>query len=187
MNTIFIGGSRRVSRLSEQVRERLKNVTNSGAHIIVGDANGADKAVQKFLHDASYSNVTVFCSGNVCRNNTGKWRTRYVNAPKGLKGFDFYATKDREMAREADFGLMIWDGISLGTLLNILRLIRTGKKAVLINLRNKEARTFKTSADWVNFISRFDSDFRKDLHRRATTDEWLPLEASQQNSFPAMP
>ncbi len=123
MNTIFVGGSRRVSRLSAQARERLKNVTNSGAHIIVGDANGADKAVQKFLHDASYGNVTVFCSGNVCRNNIGEWHTHHVNAPKDLKGFDFYAAKDREMAREADFGLMIWDGISLGTLLNILRLI----------------------------------------------------------------
>lgn len=187
MNTIFIGGSRRISRLSAQARERLNDVTNGGAHIIVGDANGADKAVQKFLHDASYSNVTVFCSGNACRNNIGKWRAHHVNAPKDLKGFDFYAAKDREMAREADFGLMIWDGISLGTLLNILRLIRAGKKSVLLNLRDKDARAFKTSADWIDFVSRFDSDFRNDLHKRATADEWLPLEVTVQPSLLAIP
>jgi len=165
----------------------LQNVTSSGAHIIVGDANGADKAVQKFLHDASYNNVTVFCSGDACRNNIGKWHAHHVNAPKNSKGFDFYAEKDREMAREADFGLMIWDGKSVGTILNILRLIRTGKKAVLLNVPHKEARTFKTSTDWDDFISHFDSDFRNDLRKRATPDEWLPLEAPRQTSFLDMP
>lgn len=187
MNTVFIGGSRQVSRLSAQARERLQNVTSSGAHIIVGDANGADKAVQKFLHDASYDNVTVFCSGNACRNNVGRWHAHHVNAPQNLKGFEFYAAKDREMAREADFGLMIWDGKSVGTVLNILRLIRSGKKAVLLNVADKEARTFKTSADWDDFVSHFDSDFRNDLRKRATPEEWAPSAAAWQTSFPDMP
>jgi probable addiction module antidote protein len=47
MNTVFIGGSRHVSRLPAPAKERLDNIVKSGFHIVVGDANGADKAVQK--------------------------------------------------------------------------------------------------------------------------------------------
>ncbi len=183
MNTIFVGGSRHVSRLSSQVKERLKNVIESRFSIVVGDANGADKAVQKYLHDASYDNVTVFCSGDSCRNNIGRWKTLQVKTPKNAKGFEFYAAKDREMAREADFGLMIWDGKSAGTILNILRLVREGKKAVLINVPDKATRTFKTSDDWDDFISQFNAEFRSDLRKRATSNEWMPSEAPQQASF----
>ena len=46
MNTLFIGGSRHVSRLPTDVKKRLDNVISSGHRVIVGDANGADKAVQ---------------------------------------------------------------------------------------------------------------------------------------------
>jgi probable addiction module antidote protein len=183
MNTIFIGGSRHISRLSSQVKERLKSVIDNHFSIIVGDANGADKAVQKFLLDASYDYVTVFCSGDSCRNNIGQWKTHHVNAPKNARGFDFYAAKDREMAREADFGLMIWDGKSAGTILNILRLVREGKKAVLLSVPDKETQTFKTSVDWDVFVSRFSTDFRNDLRKRATPDEWGPFKTQRQISF----
>jgi hypothetical protein len=121
MNTVFVGGSRHVSRLSGEARERLRNVTDLKAQILVGDANGADKAVQKLLHDDGYAHVTVYCSGHQCRNNLGGWPTESIEAPAGAKGFDFYAAKDRVMARNADYGLMIWDGKSPGTVLNILR------------------------------------------------------------------
>jgi probable addiction module antidote protein len=176
MNTVFIGGSRHVSRLSAQVKERLNNVIGSGHHVIVGDANGADKAVQRHLIDASYDKVTVFCSGERYRNNLGRWQTRYVTTAKNMKGFQFYAAKDREMAREADFGLMIWDGKSVGTVLNVLRLIRAGKKAVLIDVPDKQTTTLKTPADWDDFISRCSPNFLADLRARATSQEWIPSE-----------
>ena len=118
-NTVFIGGSRHVSRLSSQVKDRLANVVKSGHRVIVGDANGVDKAVQKHLCEVGYESVTVFCSGDRPRNNLGHWSTHNVVPPKGAKGFQYYAAKDREMAREADFGLMIWDSKSVGTILNI--------------------------------------------------------------------
>jgi probable addiction module antidote protein len=180
VNTVFIGGSRHVSRLNADVQERLQNVTNSGARVIVGDANGADKAVQKFLMNKSYDNVTVFCSGDMCRNNLGRWQTRNVRAGERAKGFDFYAAKDREMAREADYGLMIWDGKSVGTVLNILRLVREGKKAVLLNVSDKEAKTFKTPNDWSQFYLHVSTGFKNDLRKRATPDEWIFFEAKQQ-------
>jgi adenine-specific DNA-methyltransferase len=183
MNTIFIGGSRRVSRLPAQAKERLSNVIGSGFDVIVGDANGADKAVQKYLLEAAYEKVTVFCSGEQCRNNLGKWPTRNVQAPKSAKGFQFYATKDREMAREADFGLMFWDGKSAGTILNVLRLIGAGKKVVLLNVPAKSATSFKTANDWERFLRQFGPDFRHGLRERATPEEWRFFEPPRQSSF----
>jgi len=171
-NTIFIGGSRHVWRLPAEIQHRLDNVINSGHRVIVGDANGADKAVQKYFHDASYDKVTVFCSGGSFRNNLGHWQTRKVDAPKNLKGFQFYAAKDREMAREADFGLMIWDGKSPGTVLNVLRLVRAGKIAVLFSVLEKRAFNIKTKTDLDSFLSGCSGDLLQDLRERATPEEW---------------
>lgn len=174
MNTVFVGGSRRVSRLPSLARERLDNIVASGFPIIVGDANGADKAVQKHLFEFGYQSVTVFCSGETCRNNLGHWTAQFIHAPKYARGFQFYAAKDREMARVADFGLMIWDGKSAGTLLNVLRLIRAGKKAVLLNAPQKSTTTLKNAQDWDFFMMQCPSDVRRDLQDRATSEEWQP-------------
>ena len=163
MSTVFIGGSRHVARLSAQVKERLNNITGSGFRIFVGDAAGADRAVQKYLVDAGYQHVTVFCSGEHPRNNLGSWETNKVATPKHVKGFQFFAAKDREMAKNADFGLMIWDGKSSGTALNILRLVRAGKKAVLLNVPEKQAVTFRTLHDWSAFLSGCDQGLIENL------------------------
>lgn len=175
-NTIFIGGSRHISRLPAEIKHRLDNVINSGHRVIVGDANGADKAVQKYFHDALYNKVTVFCSGVSSRNNLGHWQTRNIDAPKSSKGFQFYAAKDREMAREADFGLMIWDGKSPGTVLNVLRLVRAGKIAVLFNVPDKRVINIKTLSDWDSFVSHLSGEMLHDLRERAMPEEWQPNE-----------
>lgn len=180
MNTIFIGGSRHVSRLPSEVKKRLDNVVASGHRVIVGDANGADKAVQKHFHDIHYDKVTVFCSGASPRNNLGTWFTHHVDAPKNAKGFQFYAAKDREMAREADFGLMIWDGKSPGTVLNVLRLAVAGKIAVLFNVPDKDVVNIKSVDAWRNFIAHCSDELRRDVKERATPDEWRLVEASDQ-------
>lgn len=172
MTTVFIGGSRHISRLSADAKTRLQNIIENGFPVVLGDANGADKAIQKFMADAAYDKVTVFCSGEKPRNNLGHWKLHSVIPSKTVKGFQFYAAKDREMASTADFGLMIWDGKSPGTALNILRLVRAGKKAVLLNMSEKKATTFRTTTDWSDFVSRCDSEFVSDLRKRATPDEW---------------
>lgn len=183
MNTVFVGGSRHVSRISNQVKERIDNIINSGAHVIVGDANGADKAVQKYLVDSEYTNVSIFCSGETYRNNLGHWKTHFVDAPKGAKGFQFYAIKDREMAKVADYGLMIWDGKSSGTVLNILRLLQSGKKAVLVNVPQKQTTNFKSMDDWSVFISNSSKELCKDLEERATSLERKAIEVNKQTNL----
>jgi probable addiction module antidote protein len=186
MSTVFIGGSRHVVRLSAQVKERLNNILGRGFPIVIGDAAGADKAVQKYLVDASYPNVTVFCSGDRPRNNLGAWETCKIPVSAHVKGFQFFAAKDREMAKKADFGLMIWDGKSAGTALNVLRLVRAGKKAVLLNVPDKQAVTFKKPHDWGAFLSRCDHGFVEALRARATPEEWMPAETPQPGSLEAL-
>ena len=186
MSTVFIGGSRHIARLPTQVTERLDKIMGSGFLIVVGDAAGADKAIQKYLVDASYPHVTVFCSGDRPRNNLGLWETCNVTVPKHVKGFPFFAAKDREMAKTADFGLMIWDGKSAGTALNVLRLVRAGKKAVLLNVPDEQAVTFRTAQNWHAFLSRCDRKLVEELRARATPEEWLPVETPQSRFLEAL-
>lgn len=183
MTTVFIGGSRHVSRLPSDAKKRLDTMIAKDLQVIVGDANGADKAVQKHFLDASYENVTVFCSGTSCRNNLRPWEERRVAVSKGVKGFDFYAAKDREMASAADYGFMIWDGKSPGTVLNVLRLIRKGKLAVLFNAPARTTATLKSEDDWSAFLAKCDNTLREDLRKRATAEEWDGAPPPSQASF----
>lgn len=171
MRTIFIGGSRDITRLPPELQHRLDTVINQGHRVILGDANGADKAVQKYLADRHYRNVTLFCSGDRPRNNLGHWSIRNIEAPGKTKDYLFFAAKDREMAREADFGLMIWDGKSPGTLLNLVRLSKEDKIAVLYHLPRKDVMNFKTGDQLREFISSCDSGVRADIEKRATKEE----------------
>jgi hypothetical protein len=131
MKRVFLGGSRKVSRLNDIIRRRLEQLTERRLQIVIGDANGADRAIQRQLAEWAYPNVEVFFVGPAPRNNVGHWPTRQIPTPRGVKGFEFYAIKDREMAEEADGGLMLWDGESRGTLANIENLLREKKPVVL--------------------------------------------------------
>lgn len=133
MTTVFIGGSRTISQLSDLVRRRLDTIADKQIPVLVGDANGADKAVQAYLRDIHYEGVTVFCTGTVCRNNLGDWPVTQVE-PSGIgirKDRKFFALKDRAMSGKATHGFMLWDGESLGTLVNVVRLRREGRTSVV--------------------------------------------------------
>ncbi|WP_367874108.1 putative addiction module antidote protein [Luteolibacter sp. Populi] len=184
MNTIFIGGSRHVSRLPEEVRKRLDNVVAKGHQVVVGDANGADKAAQKYFLDSHYEKVTVFCSGDKPRNNLGSWQIHPVHPPKNAKGFQFYAAKDREMARKADFGLMIWDGKSPGTVLNVLRLIQAGKISVIFNVPEKVVVNIKLAREWQAFLTKCSPSLRSEIAERATPEERADIELGDQPNLP---
>jgi hypothetical protein len=165
MTKVFIGGSRRVSRLDGQVRARIDRMIEQRLSVVVGDANGADKAVQHYLRDRGYQTVEVFCMAGSCRNNLGSWPTRVIVAPKGTRGFDYFTTKDREMAKEASVGFMIWDGKSFGTLVNVLRLVRQEKNSVVYNVPKKEFCTVRNGSDWGNLLAQCDEELRQRFER----------------------
>lgn len=133
MKKVFFGGSRRLGKLNKAVLERVDNIIASGYLVLVGDANGADLAMQKYLAEKSYKNVLIFCAGNSCRNNVGGWEKRLVKADRTKKDFQYYAIRDETMSDEADYGFMAWDGKSKGTLNNIINLL-VRKKLVMVHL-----------------------------------------------------
>lgn len=131
MEAVFLGGSRKTRALNEVIRARIENVLQKELPIFIGDANGADKAMQRYLADRGYRHVTVFCAGSECRNNIGQWETRHIEMKGMEKNFAFYAAKDKAMSEEADYGLMLWDGVSNGTLNNVLNLVERGKQVAV--------------------------------------------------------
>lgn len=130
---VFVGGSRRLARLNKKVTRFLDSLIEMDRIILIGDANGADKAVQRYLVEKGYRNVIVFCMHNQCRNNIGDWETKRIEPGVRDKGSAFYAVKDLAMVKEADRGLMLWDSKSEGTRSNILNLL-TQRKPVTVYL-----------------------------------------------------
>ena len=133
MIKVFFGGSRRLSRLNAEVRARIDNVLQQGFAVVIGDANGADRAIQQYLNQKGYSNVTVFCAGVTCRNNLGHWNVEREATDYKRSGFLHYAKRDARMADQVDYGFFLWDGKSKGTLNNIVMLV-TQKKPALVYL-----------------------------------------------------
>jgi hypothetical protein len=131
MIKVFIGGSRNIARLTKDIKVRIDNIIQKGYAILVGDANGADKSVQKYLFYKGYENVLVFCMGRGLRNNIGHWETKHIEGKGEKKDFNYYSIKDLEMAVETDYGFMIWDGKSKGTLNNIINLLKRHKKVLV--------------------------------------------------------
>ena len=171
MTKVFIGGSRRVSRLSTDVRRRIDRIIEKRLPVLIGDANGADRAVQDYLRDRQYSQVEVFCVGGFCRNNVGNWPSRSIPAPNSKKDFSYYEAKDKAMADEASVGLMIWDGKSAGTLMNVLRLVSQHKKVVVYIAPVKEFSNLSDGTDWEKFLTRFGSDLPDQIRRRVAIDD----------------
>jgi len=128
---ILIAGPRAVSGLADQIKEKLHDICEKGFHVLVGDADGIDKAVQVYLSSLRYDNVIVYASNGKARNNIGNWPVEAVPVSADVRGFDFYAMKDKAMAADADYGFMIWNGKSRGTLSNIVNLLGTGKKSLV--------------------------------------------------------
>jgi len=156
MTQVFVSGSRKISKLNPQIVERLKNVIEQKFSILVGDANGADKAIQKYLKSIDYANVVVYCSGNTCRNNVGEWSVNHVHVDDKLKGRDFYTQKDLEMANNADYGFVLWDGVSPGSFNNILNLLKKNKKALVYFSPTKEFFNVKTIVDAESLLTKCD-------------------------------
>jgi hypothetical protein len=176
---VFIGGSRRLSKLNAEVKRRIDNVVDSRFAVLVGDANGADKAVQQYLADRQYSNVTVFCMTGHCRNNVGRWLARDVAAPADARGFAFYTVKDRAMADAATHGLMLWDGESKGTLNNIVNLIKQQKPVVVYFSPAKTFVNVRLVGDVVDLLTKCDRSSVERFERELDLTHTLHHQALQ--------
>jgi hypothetical protein len=156
MTKVFIAGSRQLSRLNADVKLRIDTMIEKGFTILVGDANGADKAVQRHLAENGYRNVIVHCMADNCRNNVADWPTREVPAPKGARGFAYYATKDQAMVDDAEYGLMLWDGESKGTLNSVINMVRQGKPVVVYLAPKRAFQNVRSADDVTRLLNQCD-------------------------------
>ncbi len=150
---VFFGGSRAVSKLNAPLRTRIDDFMRRGDTVLIGDANGADKAVQQYLAARGYRNVIVFCMEQ-CRNNLGAWPTRSVKPPGARRDFSYYAAKDFVMAQEAKCGVMLWDAKSKGTLQNMLNLVGAGKRTLVYFAPEKDFHVLANEQDLQALLAR---------------------------------
>ena len=144
---VFLSGSIAINRLNDKIRERLSNIVTQKLDVIIGDAGGADKAMQSYFAEKHYDQVEVFCVGGECRNNVGNWKVRHVPAPPNLKGRELFMEKDRAMAAEADYGFVLWDGKSPGSLNNIISTLEGEKPVVVYFAPEEQFHTLKRAGD----------------------------------------
>lgn len=128
---VFISGSISIKELPQIAKEKLEKIMKQGLTVIIGDANGIDALVQNYYSERKYQNVIVYHAGNYTRNNIGNWKTITVPS-QNLTGRALYTLKDKKMALDADFGMMIWDGKSKGTKANIEEMSSLGKHFYVI-------------------------------------------------------
>jgi hypothetical protein len=161
MTTVFLSGSRKINRLNDSIRGRLRKIIDQEFDVIIGDANGADKVLQAYLAEAHYGKVVVYCAGSVCRNNVGDWPIKNIDVDVKLRGRDFYTQKDKAMALEADYGFVLWDGKSAGSINNVLELMKGGKAVVVYYGPEKAFHNLKQASDVQMLLRRCDeSDYR---------------------------
>ncbi len=154
MKTVFISGSMRIKNLHPKIKDRIEGITTNEFRVIVGDASGVDSSIQEHLKEKGYSNVTVFCSGNEVRNNIGRWPVEMIQVQGGQKNMRrFYTAKDLEMARYCNFGMMVWDSKSTGTLSNVYELLKRGKPSLVFINKYKEFKKVKTVDDFETLLS----------------------------------
>lgn len=144
MIRVFISGSMRIKRLDESVLSRINNILNKEYGVVVGDADGVDSSIQEYLSQKNAKFVRVYCTGSRPRNNIGNWETKKISTTSKPGTRAYFTAKDIEMANDCDYGLMVWDAKSTGTLSNAIELlIRHKKSLVYIN----KAKKFLTVSD----------------------------------------
>jgi hypothetical protein len=165
VTSVFIGGSRAISKLNDELRDKLDDFMQRGCAIFIGDANGADKSVQQHLALRGYQNVVVYCMDR-CRNNVGNWATKQISRPTGPRDFAYYAAKDKAMAEDAKCGMMLWDGESKGTLNNIQNLLAAGKKTLVYFSPEMAFYKIVSVDDLLSLLSHCDPELIAEAQRR---------------------
>ena len=59
MSTVFIAGAIKIKYLDRKFKARIDKIIASGYHVVVGDADGADTAIQTYLFEQGSSNTTA--------------------------------------------------------------------------------------------------------------------------------
>ncbi|WP_194790395.1 hypothetical protein [Pseudomonas sp. UFMG81] len=166
MPKVFISGSITIKQLAPQVEARLDNIRAAGLQVLVGDAAGVDSAIQRYFRTHDYAAVTVYCSSDTARHNLGGWPQLHVEPPAGARGRALHTAKDVRMADDCDYGLMVWDGKSPGTLSNVIELLGRNKKSLLYLYPHAQFHTLQAAADLQALVALMDEPARLAVERK---------------------
>ncbi|MEM1170130.1 MAG: hypothetical protein AAGJ08_13885 [Cyanobacteria bacterium P01_H01_bin.35] len=108
---VLICGSRSVTALPDEVCKTLDKIIAFQVNILIGDADGVDRLVQKYLHSKRYRKVTVYYAKSGLRSNIGKWTSIRVAGN--------YIDRDKLMCDKANWCVAVHKGNSRGTKRNI--------------------------------------------------------------------
>lgn len=187
MHKVFIAGSITLKRLAPQVQVRLDNIRAAGLQVLVGDAAGVDSAIQRYFLDHDYAALTVYCSGVAPRHNLGGWPRLNVEPPAGARGRALHTAKDVRMAEDCDYGLMVWDGKSPGTLSNVIELLGHGKKSVVFLAPHQTTQTIQSLTDLELLLAQMDPIARLEADKKiALTKKLIRLGAAASNADTAL-
>lgn len=153
MYKVFISGSMRIKNLDRKVLKRIDNIIKMRYKVIVGDADGVDSAIQNYLHLKNVKTVTVYCTGPQPRNNIGRWFTHKIKTEAKPGTRAYFTAKDISMAKDCDYGLMIWDSKSTGTLSNAIELLKQKKPSVVFVNKIKDFINVNTIHDLEKLIT----------------------------------
>jgi hypothetical protein len=123
---VFISGALNLDKLPVSAFKELDSIIGMNSTIVIGDSRGVDAEVQKYLAEKKYDKVVVYFAGTKIRNNWGNWKTKHITGDASNRR-DLYILKDNAMAHDADYGLMIWDGLSMKTL-NAIKEMKNSNK-----------------------------------------------------------
>lgn len=143
---VFLAGSRvgvSSGRLPNAVRDRVGTIVRRGMRVVIGDANGADRALQMLLRELGHKDVSVIVGGTGRVRNLADpdWPVERIGADSPLTGKALMTIKDEAMGERATHGLMVWsdvytsrfgrESVSSGTLRNVWQLLSAGKPVAL--------------------------------------------------------
>lgn len=117
--------------------------------------------MQSRLHELGYGSVVVYCV-NAPRNNVGSWPVRSLEVKKKKIGRQDFMKKDLLMAQDADYGFMIWDAKSSGTLNNVVNLLSMRKAALVYSQASRSFLTIQSDRDLDRLLAHVETaDLRK--------------------------
>ena len=189
MCKIFISGSRQIKVLHKSVIERIDWIIDKQYSIIVGDADGVDSSIQSYLHSKKMEDVIVYCTGSKPRNNIGKWPVKNVETSSQPGTRDYFTAKDLVMAADCNYGFMIWNAMSPGTLSNVIELLSYGKYSRIFVNKEKEFYPIKNIFDFETLTKVMSekaiekAETKINLTKKIKDIKYKKLEMKQQDLF----
>ena len=164
---IYLAGSRvgvSTGRLPQSVRDRVGTIVRRGMRVVIGDANGADRALQMLLRELGHKDVSVIVGGTGRVRNLADpdWPVERIGADSPLTGKALMTIKDEAMGERATHGLMVWsdvytnrfgrESVSSGTLRNVWQLLSAGKPVALFYVPADRFFDLKSLDDYENLV-----------------------------------